>query len=292
MSNQKRKRNHWVSQGYLRSFAADSERSKLWIFSKDGGDPKLKPIQKVAVRFYLYAPRGPEGRDYSFEEKLASLEQWFGSSLWADISGGFVDLCDPTVREMASLLVAVMYLRNPLRLAMTEDMHRSLVELISQCPELPDALEINGRTIPVDQAAWPAYRDASEDDIRRSWIKDIRSPGWLAKLLMKMRWAVMVSETPAFITTDNPVVPLHPDLTFRGLNNPDTSIVMPLSPTRLLWLDHRHHEPDGQYYPVKDSAAPMNGLLWRNSIEYMFSSRHTDHVCAEMLDNARRGGFI
>jgi hypothetical protein len=45
----KDKRNHWVSQSYLRSFAADADkRQKTWRFSKDNGEPELKPIAKVA----------------------------------------------------------------------------------------------------------------------------------------------------------------------------------------------------------------------------------------------------
>ena len=57
MSGQKKKRNHWVSQAYLRPFAADSERKKIWTFSKNEGEPRLRPIRNVAVGFYLYAPR-------------------------------------------------------------------------------------------------------------------------------------------------------------------------------------------------------------------------------------------
>ena len=45
MSGQKKKRNHWVSQAYLRPF------------SKNEGQPRLRPIRNVAVGFYLYAPR-------------------------------------------------------------------------------------------------------------------------------------------------------------------------------------------------------------------------------------------
>lgn len=73
---QKKKRNHWVPQSYLRHFAADSDRRKIWMLKRDSNnEPQLKPIKKVATEFYLYAPHGPNGRDYSFEDKLASLEQ-------------------------------------------------------------------------------------------------------------------------------------------------------------------------------------------------------------------------
>jgi hypothetical protein len=87
---QKKKRNHWVPQSYLRHFAADADRRKFWVLKRESNDePKLRPIKKVATEFYLYAPRDPNGRDYSFEDKLASLEQMFGGrfSPFAGIKG-------------------------------------------------------------------------------------------------------------------------------------------------------------------------------------------------------------
>jgi len=292
MTRQKRKRNHWVSQSYLRAFAADpADPRKIWTLSKTAGDPALRPIEKIAVRFYLYAPDGPNGRDYRFEEKLGSLEQLFGLRGWAEISSGMVDLCDSSVRKGLALLTAVMFLRNPLRFAMTHDAHKSIVDFYSRLPELPEAVEIKGKTYGVDAASWPAYRDASEDDIKRMWLDQVGSAVWLAEMMMEMRWAMRFSETPAFITTDNPVVVLHPSLSFRGFKNPETTVMFPLSPTRVLLMDNRHTEPDGRYYPANNVAPSVNGLLWRESIDRMFSSRHPDNVCAEMLQDAERMGF-
>ena len=38
MPQQKKKRNHFVPQSYLRSFAADERRKRIWTFGKNGGD--------------------------------------------------------------------------------------------------------------------------------------------------------------------------------------------------------------------------------------------------------------
>ena len=95
-------------------------------------------------------PRGPQGRDYSFEDRLASLEQLFGSPFWASISTGYVDLCSPALRKAVALRAAVLYLRNPRQLAVTQDMHRSLVAFHSQHPGPPDSVEMNGREIQLD----------------------------------------------------------------------------------------------------------------------------------------------
>lgn len=284
---QKKKRNHWVPQSYLRHFAADTDRRKIWMLKRDSNDePELKPIKKVATEFYLYAPRGPNGRDYSFEDKLASLEQMFGEPFWDSLATGYVNLCDKAVRKGLSLLVAVMHLRNPQQLQQTRVLYEQMVEFYSQLPELPDAVAIAGKTYELDKDSWPSYRDASEDDIKRMWLDDVGSATWLAKMLMEMRWAILISEEPVFITTDNPVITVHPSLEFKGIKNPETSLIFPISPTRLLHIDNRMTEPDGQYYPLKTNPGAMNGLLWRYAINAMYSSRHPDYVCDEICADA------
>lgn len=88
MAKQVTKRCHWVSQSYLKAFAADEAGQKIWRFSKNDGDPELKPIENVAVRFYLYAPMAADGtRDDPVERKLSELEQWFGEPIRRDGDG-------------------------------------------------------------------------------------------------------------------------------------------------------------------------------------------------------------
>ncbi|GFE84413.1 hypothetical protein GCM10011487_64130 [Steroidobacter agaridevorans] len=290
---QKSKRNHWVSQAYLRAFASDPERrEKIWRFGKDTGAPELKPIEKVAVRFYLYAPKGKDGkRDYAFEAKLSELEQWFGDPLWQRLCTEMVDLSWEPVRKMVSLLVAVMYLRTPAQFEASKAMHRQIVDVYGQFPELPSSFDHKGKMYRLDNSKWAEYRDASEDDMKRFWLSQVGSAVWLAEILMKMRWAVVFSDVPVFITTDNPVTIIHPSLRFRGLKNPETTLIFPLSPTRVLMMDNRQSEPNGHYYPLKERPGCFNSTLWRNAIEHMFSHRDPDIVCAEMLAEAERMGF-
>jgi hypothetical protein len=293
MAKQTTKRCHWVSQAYLRNFAADPPmRRKIWRFSKETGDPELKPIEKVAVKFHLYAPKGPEGlRDDELERKLAGLENWFASPLWTSVCNGFPDLAWEPLRKMMALLVATTYLRNPFRLEQTNALHRQFVDFIGSSAQLPDSIEIGGVARPIDPDSWPAYRDAGEDDVKRMWIEQISTASWLAEMLSKMRWAVIFAAEPVFITSDNPVAIMHPSLEFRGLKNAETTVLFPLSPRRIMAMDNRHHEPDAQYYPLRDDPSVPNGIIWRNSIEYMFSPRHPDEISREMLANAEQMGF-
>jgi len=289
----KRKRNHWVPQSYLRAFAADPDRrAKIWRFSKNEGEPELKPIDKVAVCFHLYAPRNQNGgRDYSFEEKLSDLENWFGDPLWSQLCTEMVDLGWEPLRSMVALMVAVMYMRNPIQLGNFAEIRRQIINSITNTPDLPDSIEIKGKVYPLDLMRWPTYQDASPEELKKSWIDNIRGAVWLAEILIKMRWAVVFSDEAVFITSDNPVTVLHPSLKFRGFNNPETSLIFPLSPTRVLHLDNRHGEPDGHYYRVSPSPAALNLLQWRGAIEHMFSHRQTDLVCTDLVEAADQGEF-
>jgi hypothetical protein len=279
------KRCHWVPQAYLRAFAADTQRRKIWRFSKDAGEPELKPIEKVAVSFYLYVPRDPNtgARDDSFEKKLSELERWFADPVWRALQVDMLDLSWEPLRKMVSLLAATMMLRNPRHFEMYKQWHRRICDEIEQLGEVPHSFLHKDRTYRFDTASWPAYRDATEDDLKRSWIKDMHGAAEYANQFMGMRWSMLCAEEPVFITTDAPVTLVHPSLRFRGIANPQTSILFPVSPTRLLCMDHLMHEPHNQYYPLHGSGAAQNLLLWRNSLEHMFSHRHTDEVCAAML---------
>jgi len=183
-----------------------------------------------------------------------------------------------------------MWLRNPKFLHYTKDLHRQIVAFHSQLPSLPEEVEIAGRVIKLDQSKWPEYRDADEDAIKRMWIDQIGSAAQIAEILLKMRWGFLFSEKPVFITTDNPVITMTPGLKFKGLRDPTTTLLFPVSPTRVLFMDNRLGEPDGHYYPAIDPPS-VNSMFWRESIDHMFSSRHPDEVCWEMDASARRMGF-
>lgn len=293
MTNQTTKRCHWVSQSYLRAFAADPDkRAKIWRFSKHAGDPELKPIDKVAVKFHLYAPRGPDGRrDDALEKKLSSLEKWFGDPIWAAVCNDFPDYSWEPLRKMMALLVATTYLRNPKQLEHWKAVHRQMRDAFSQLDQLPSAVTIGDKRVALDPSTWPAYRDATEEDLKASWNDYIGGAAGVAQTFLKMRWAVVVSETPVFITSDNPVLVGDTVSPFRGMKHPDTMVTFPLSPTRILMMDNRHSEPDARYYPLQGGPGAFNNLIWRNAIDHMFTPRHPDEVIGEMMAEAEEMGF-
>lgn len=288
---QKKMKNHWVAQAYLKAFSVDptqpKEKRRIWRFSKISGDPELKRIMKVAYRNYLYTPGPAGGRDYTFEDKLGELDELYADSLWSQIANDLVNLCDDSIRKLIALQMAVMYLRNPVELDLHKSVHQQLKEFLNQGQGLPTTFTAQGKVYELDPSTWPAFRDASDDDIKRDWLKRIRAATEIAEIFMNMRWSVVVSDTQVFITTDNPVTFVHASLELRSIKNKGTLILFPLSPTRVLLLDHKNYEPDGQYYSLWKGGAPaINGLLWRNASEHMFSAFDPDIVCSEMVQFA------
>ncbi len=291
MAQQITKRCHWVPQSYLKAFAADEDGQRIWRFSKNEGEPELKRIDKVAVKYHLYAPMDADGRrDDALEKKLADLESWFGDPMWKAICTDFPDFSLKPLRKMVALLVAVMWLRTPKQFEFWKSVHQQFADFLDSKDSLPDAIIINDKRVELDHSSWPAYRNASEEDMKRAWNEWLGQSAEIAKLFLEMRWAILVSETPVFITSDNPVMVGDTIGPHRGLKHPDAMVTFPLSPTRVLIMDNRHSEPDAQFYSINHDPAATNLLIWRNAIDHMFSPRKPDEICAEMVANAERMG--
>ena len=116
-------------------------------------------------------------------------------------------------------------------------------------------------------------------------------PTKISITLGDMRFAMIVAKEPVFVTSDNPVTITHPTLKFKGIGDPETMVNFPISPTRMLVLDNQKGEPDGAYYALQEeNPAPINLLIWRNAIDHMYSSRHTDEVLRELDADAAKYG--
>jgi hypothetical protein len=285
------KRCHWVPQSYLKAFAEKST-GKIWRLGKDGGEPELKRLDKVAVKFHLYSPMGTDGRrDDALEKNFADLESYFGDPVWKELCNGYPDLSWKPLRMMVALLVATTWLRTPTQFEDWQRIHNQMRDFYSGLPQPPEEVLMNGRRVEIDTSSWPAYRDASEEDMKAAWNGWLGQSSEIAKLFLDMRWAVLVSNEGKFITSDNPVMVGDPTRPFRGLKDPGILVTFPISPTRLLLMDRRHSEPDSNFYESKGHEG-SNTLVWRNAINHMFSPRHPNEVCAEIVADGEAKGFL
>jgi hypothetical protein len=95
-------------------------------------------------------------------------------------------------------------------------------------------------------------RDATDEETKRDWNHSIGQAAGMAEVFLNLRWAMPVSETRAFILSDNPGMIDNPLQPFRGLSHPEILVTFPLSPTLLLRMDNRHAQPCCQFYQAAD----------------------------------------
>lgn len=285
LSKNSTRRCHWVPQSYLKAFSSPEKNTHIWRFGKEEGNPELKRIDKVAVRFHLYAPLGADGkRNDRLERKFSELETFFGEAAWKDLCGNFVDLSSESMRKNLALIVATTWLRTPPQLENWKATHNKIRSLISRIDRVPEEIMIGDQRILVDPTTWAQYRDAGDEEIKTAWNRWLGEAWTIAEMLLDMRWSMVFSEKPVFITSDNPVMVGDVTRPWRGLKDPDILLAFPISPTRILYMDRRASEPDAQYYPLKRSPGFANLMTARNSIGHIFSSRHPDDVNVEILE--------
>ena len=294
------KQQHWVPRFYLRFFAtpetAEKDDPKVWLLSKDEGDPLLTNVKNVANSHYLYSPKDEKGqRCGELESRFADLEGLM-TSIWPLLANGFVDLHeDQSIRKGLALFVSLLYLRHPLRRTQVEKLHSHMVTLFESLPKdingNPAVGEVKHKGVirEFDASGWTQYKSSGPEKKKELFVDSIKQNAtYLAEILLQKRWSVIFSERPVFITTDNPVVMLHATKQVFGFTTSGTVVSFPLSPTRVLMMDDRLDQPSGRYYPLAETGlGQANGIAWRNCERFMVSPRHPDEVCTEILADAQ-----
>jgi len=108
------------------------------------------------------------------KKKLSEIENFFGEQV-GGAGQRLVDLsCEP-LRKMAALSAAIMYVRNPRTFEMSQSIHQQFVGAFSGPLSLPQSIDVAGQERELDPSDWPAFRDASPDDMRRAWIDFIQA---------------------------------------------------------------------------------------------------------------------
>lgn len=290
---------HWVPRFYLKHFSTEESRnkeeSKVWIFSKIEGDPKLVNIKNIAAKRYLYSPKDEAGnRCWKMEKQFASLEYQL-SQIWTIFANDFINLDNQAFRKIISLFLATLFLRHPKRLPEQEKMQNDLIDFYEKnIPKDKDGNLLSCQVITskeeftLDTSGWNSYSNPTKYDKEKFFIDTIRKSSMeLVEVLMKKRWSVIYSETKQFITTNDPLVITNHqgEITNCGLNAKGTTITFPISPTRILVLDDLFDEPHSQYYPLRqDNGVKINILLWKNAHQFMISHRNSDEVMYEMVN--------
>ncbi len=292
----KPKNQHWVPQFYLRYFSTpetiEKKYPQVWIISKleEDGDEKLTSVKKVCGKNYIYTPKTKNGdRNWHLENKFGSTEFTI-SLLWDRLANNFADLSDKTIRKGVSLFIALTYLRNPEIRRQIEERYNQLVNFYKSIPAdesgipLIDTIRVKGVAYKFDTGDWHEYKSRDKNGHDQSFTQLIQSEAVkIAEILMQKRWSIIFSETDAFVTSDKPVILVHPSIKNFGFDTKGVVVSFPLSPKRLIVMDDLFNEPANQYYPLlKSNLGCYNLLIWNNINRFLITGRSISEVLSEI----------
>jgi len=283
------KRQHWLPVFYLRRFTIpetkDSPNPQAWVCWRKAGSelPVRVGIRNLAAEAMLYTPKDGNGNvDWSMEEKLARSESVL-AGMWDAVADGFVDPVDHGTRRALALFLALQALRHP---SSRDRIVKSRQDLILLADGLADddlknyVIEINGQV--AGELAWVANQP--DEPPAQTFADSIQAFAiHLAKIFLQKRWAVAFTEEPMFITSDNPIFVLEPEFKPFQFAAKGATIVFPLSPTRVLFLDDKT-EPDGRYYPFRrENVTNLNYSIWLNAERFVTFGRDPGDVIRELI---------
>lgn len=279
----------------------ESDTPQAWIFSKrdQDGEEKLTSIRNICAKRYLYSPKEISGsRSWYTDDRLQEIESLLAPT-WRAVAHDMVDLSWEPIRKGLALFIATTHVRHPDNVKLVKSIHRKLVESADALPKRPDGtpdvdrIILGGVEHKVDTSNWHSYTEWNDDDHHRFFVETIRSESaYLANMLLKKRWSVVVTEESHFITSDRPVALQHQTQQKFGVGTPDVIVSFPLSPTRILIMDDRHEEQENQYYSVKaKDVGAFNYSIWREGSRFMVTGRPVLEVLAQITGWAEREGF-
>lgn len=224
---------HYVPQAHLRRFQSESHAEFVWIHDKNGGEPRLAAISKVAQSRAYYSSETERILAVNVEapaniaiEKLIRTESLTASE-----------------RLSISNYIATMLKRGPRRRQKADQMYpKVLTETVDQLRKEITALARPGKNSDLI-ARRLAELDAAEEKFRKKQpsnvTEEIKRP-WATKEMLdaihRMAWRVIHTTGPQkFITSDHPVF-------FSegcGLAGKEGELSFPLSSTSVLHGCHQ-----------------------------------------------------
>ena len=299
------KRNHYVPRFLQEYFVR--EDGKLWVYDKDGGEPRPQLPINTGVERFLYTVRKDDGQHDD------SLERWF-----AEMEGATKPILDRLIQpgtrieEAEKLAVAkfmaFMFTRVPRTIeaaaeissAVWKEHLRKLVadearfndlyaRLLKDHPDAPPVEEMRKSFELVESGEL-------EVNMRRqpALAVSIAITGEVYETFMGLHWSIVDAPSGStFLTGDSPItsIALHEDGTAQFGGNfvhPRFEISFPISPSVALYLTKRPRQ--ARYRCSTDLVRELNRRTTYMAERFVYSrfrSRHTAELVREAATQTR-----
>ncbi len=290
------KRNHYVPEFYLKSFALPMpgyRKPMIWVYDKEGGPTRQQSAKDTAVMSDLYTIRNIEGvQPHSLEQEFAKCESVVKPILerWKEPGA------KPAIKDIfvVSEFLAYLYLRVPRTIDAVKQLfvNSSIINMenLARDPErLSKAFEWL-KSNKQSNLIMVELRDLAENVERRFEIKvndtfalaeTLRRFGLVEEHLRQLYWCLSTAPpTSEFISCDSPLVVVFREGNKMGLGggfgHPNVEVSFPLSPKVCLTLDRRTN--------LKRKILGDNAVLELNrraaavAERYIFSAQKSEYV--------------
>ena len=187
-----------------------------------------------------------------------------------------------------SLFLAIMMLRDKKSFEQHNDIYHNMIKQIDNLPKdksgnpCIDKVISKGREYKLDRSGWFKFKNASEEDLKRSFVETIKEGTYeFANIVLKKNWSFLNFSKPILATSDKPVITVNFNKDKFGIGTEGTIIYFPLTPYRVLEIGGPRE--DNKYFKLDDQwGYCMNYLLWTNGCRFMYAHRSTDEVLFEI----------
>lgn len=280
MSNTKQ---HYVPQFYLRQWADGDE--KIWMYGVNGKAPIRISIDEVAFERGLYSHPPVDGiPPLTMEKKLAE-----GENIYARFWPEMVDRAgNIRTRKNVARFIALMDARNPRR-------KKFLTNTVAYFQKLAGQMKADKKIEIVGQSKIVLLRPAeiketfNAENTQSAFVNLMPEQAELiSEILVNRRWGIIFSDTPAFATSDSPVV-LHRGTSTQvsfGFATPGTMIFFPVSPTRMVVIDDSW-QYDFAHYKLTNPDA-FNKIIAEAAVRFVYADKES-HDFSKKISGWRNG---
>lgn len=251
---------HYLPQFYLRYFTAPNKPSQYapYVWTFQSGEWKKKSPDNIAYGADFYAFEDEHGNiDHRFEDSLQKLESLIAPALKRVSETIPVTLNDSDRMYLAWFLVSLEQ-RTPdylnarameMELAIRENYRHQYQSFVRDPQKFDQFKESNG-------FGNFSLADVTPENFEKWDVKPVKAyllseavKQWelLANVIFSMRWTILFSHTPVFVTSESPVVTMVPHAdgdgwTYGDLGHPNVDISLPLTPKLALMCHWRGDE--------------------------------------------------
>jgi Protein of unknown function (DUF4238) len=263
-SRVKKRRHHYLPRFYLRNFASQHPKGKLWVYTKDAGSFRAASPRDLAIEkdYHTVVRRDGVVDRNTIEDTVASLENIAAPVIQKILREAAVSFDD---HQIFALFISQLLLRVPARRdAVAGIMSEMFKQMAKRFAENKESYHADYSRFQKDTG------DKSEldpEELRQFLLSDdyditvnssaavgasLGAIGTVVNCLVRMNWVfVRASGRFRFLTCDNPVFYCDPTLPANspggvGLANTGVEVSCPLSPDVLAF---------GCYRPVPRSRA-------------------------------------